>query len=240
MSTQSNVPRLARLDFLRGVAVLSMVGYHGLFNLAYFAAMPWATTFINQSGVSLVARLIAVVFIVVSGFSLGLFIKKGGEWRLLLSRALKLFVLAMVITITTLIFVSAPIYFGILHFLAVSAVIGFVWYRCLPRWSMLVGGCVMFVIGLWLSQRTWDWWWLMPLGFIPRNFSSLDYFPLFPWLAFFLWGMWLTGEESIKKYLALPLPDNYLVRLIEWCGRHSLFIYLLHQPVLLALLQLAS
>lgn len=220
--------------------MIAMVAYHALFDLAFFKQWSVAISIINRSDVTVLARVVAILFIGISGFSVGLFVTKGGEWRTLLKRSLRLFVFALIITVITLRFVSAPIYFGILHFLAVSAVIGFVWYRCLPRWSMLVGGCVMFVIGLWLSQRTWDWWWLMPLGFIPRNFSSLDYFPLFPWLAFFLWGMWLTGEESIKKYLALPLPDNYLVRLIEWCGRHSLFIYLLHQPVLLALLQLAS
>ena len=69
------------------------------------------------------------------------------------------------------------------------------------------------------------------LGLPGPTFTSSDYFPLAPWFFLFLAG-WFFGR------LARPRLDGFLPRLacppLEWVGRHSLGLYLIHQPVCMA------
>ena len=76
--------------------------------------------------------------------------------------------------------------------------------------------------------------WLFPLGLTTGDFASSDYFPLLPFLGFFLLGTVLGRTVYSKKQTLLPRVNskNFLLRFLQWCGRQSLWIYLLHQPVL--------
>lgn len=67
------------------------------------------------------------------------------------------------------------------------------------------------------------------LGFYPLGFFSTDYFPLLPWLFLFWAGFYLyhlIGRERMKPLRRLVCPP------LGWLGRHSLVLYLLHQPVI--------
>lgn len=71
------------------------------------------------------------------------------------------------------------------------------------------------------------------LGFPDPGFFSGDYFPLFPWIflyltGYFLYGMFVKFPE-VKNALRIHLPAPFL----EAAGRHSLLLYLLHQPLLM-------
>ena len=71
------------------------------------------------------------------------------------------------------------------------------------------------------------------LGFPYPSFVSSDYFSLLPWLLLF----W-TGYHLYRLRPETPaLPDIRLPGLMAM-GRHSLVIYLLHQPVIYGLLAL--
>ena len=76
--------------------------------------------------------------------------------------------------------------------------------------------------------------WLLPLGLTTEDFASSDYFPLLPYLGFFLLGAALGRTVYSKKQTLLPKVNsrNFILRFLQWCGRQSLLIYLLHQPVL--------
>jgi uncharacterized membrane protein len=79
-----------------------------------------------------------------------------------------------------------------------------------------------------------DHYYLVPLGFMPPYFYTSDYFPLFPNLGFFLLGAVLGRTVYGKKESLLPTVNsrNPVLRFLQFLGRHSLEIYLLHQPLL--------
>jgi uncharacterized membrane protein len=68
------------------------------------------------------------------------------------------------------------------------------------------------------------------LGFPPAGFLSSDYFPLIPWLFLFLCGYFLYRLRE-GRWQEFP-PLHWRVPGLDWLGRHSLTVYLLHQPIL--------
>ena len=75
--------------------------------------------------------------------------------------------------------------------------------------------------------------WLTVLGFAPYGFASSDYFPLFPNLGYFLLGAVLGRALYAERKSLLP-GGNPPAKALQWMGRRSLLIYLLHQPILAA------
>lgn len=71
------------------------------------------------------------------------------------------------------------------------------------------------------------------LGFMPKSFFSTDYFPLLPWLFLFWTGYFL--HHLVGRGRLAPLRRSVCPPL-GWMGRHSLVLYLLHQPVILGVL----
>ena len=74
------------------------------------------------------------------------------------------------------------------------------------------------------------------LGFMPKGFFSTDYFPLLPWLFLFWAGYFL--HHLVGRGRLAPLRRSVCPPL-GWMGRHSLVLYLLHQPVILGVLTVA-
>ena len=124
------------------------------------------------------------------------------------------------------------IYFGVLHCLGVCMLL---WggFRKLPTWALGVLGAALTAAGLWLRTRYVSFPWLIVLGFAPDWFASSDYFPLFPNLGYFLLGAVLGRALYAEKKSLLP-RENPPAKALQWMGRKSLLIYLLHQPILAA------
>ena len=76
--------------------------------------------------------------------------------------------------------------------------------------------------------------WLLPFGIHSPAFGSFDYFPLFPWFGIFLVGAAL-GKSLYAARRSL-IPGRLPVTFVNLAGRHSLLIYIVHQPVILAVL----
>jgi uncharacterized membrane protein len=131
---------------------------------------------------------------------------------------------------------SVIIYFGVLHCLGFCMLL---WplFRKLPGWFLILTGAVLRSLGSFLDTLTLDSIWLIPLGVVPRGFASSDYFPLVLHLGIFLAGAGLAKYLYKHKTSVLPRVNerNFLIRGLGWMGRHSLIIYLLHQPVLAAI-----
>lgn len=124
--------------------------------------------------------------------------------------------------------------FGILHFLGCAALLYEAFrplLRRMSRWGWL--WLIPFFTAYFLLDRAFPFEHLWALGLRSATFSSTDYFPIFPWIFMYFFGVWLGGVISRGQ-----MPDwFYRLRapFFEQCGKHPLLIYIAHQPVLMAM-----
>jgi len=231
----SGAERIWEIDFLRGLSIILMVGYHLLFDLGEFVGMKRCLGFSTD--------LSSVAWTVAQYFFAGVFVLLSGASSTLsrsnVRRGLKLLAVSMAVSAATYIFdPSSTVYFGILQCLAVSILIyGAAFERAGPvacaAWGAVVLG---FTVALRMLVRgveiRFDW--LLPFGITSPSFSSFDYFPFFPWFGIFLAGSALGKSVYASKRSLVPvrLPETF----INAAGRHSLLIYIVHQPAIIGLL----
>ena len=124
------------------------------------------------------------------------------------------------------------IYFGVLHCLGLCMML---WplFRKGSNGLLTILGILMIVSGLYLRTRGFSFPWLTVLGFAPYRFASSDYFPLLPNLGYFLLGA-VVGRTLYREKTSRFPREHPPLPFLQWCGRHSLIIYLLHQPILAA------
>ncbi len=215
-----------------------MVGYHLLFDLGEFNGVQRFLGFSTDlAGPAWTAAQLsfAALFVVLSGIS-------GTLSRNNLRRGVKLLAVAAAVTVVTWFFEpSAAVLFGILHCLAVSILLyGALFEKKGPVacavWGAAVLGFAAFLPALRKAAAV-DFNWLLPLGLYGPDFSSYDYFPLVPWFGVFLAGAALGKSVYAPGKSLLPRPPR--ATFINFAGRHSLLIYIVHQPVIMAVLYLA-
>lgn len=227
--------RIWVIDALRGVALIAMATYHFSWDLEYFGYLEAGT--VGAGGFKLYARLIAGSFLFLAGVSLVL-----GHFPILrpksfLTRLARIIAAALVITIATwFAFPDSFIFFGILHSIAAASVIGLVFLR-LPALVTLAAACAVFAAPFYLRSPLFDMpalWWVGLSQTLPR---SNDYVPLLPWLAPFLAGMAAARLALSFGWLERlrGVTDKWWKTALSTAGRHSLAIYLLHQPLLFGL-----
>lgn len=239
-------PRHKLLDSLRGLTLLSMALYHGAWDLVYLFGVRWSwyrafPGFVWQQS-------ICWSFILLSGFCWPL-------GRHPLKRGLIVFGAgALVSAVTLLAMPEQRILLGILTFLG-SAMLLMIPLekplRRVPALPGLVGAGLLFAltyrlpdgllgIGRWaipLPGALYRGYGAAFLGFPPDNFFSTDYFPLLPWLFLFAAGYFLC-RLLMKPDRQLPAAFTKGIRPLSFLGRHSLLLYLGHQPLIYGLLSL--
>ncbi|MGD0080538.1 MAG: heparan-alpha-glucosaminide N-acetyltransferase [Methanoregula sp.] len=237
-------PRFIEIDTARGIAILMMVLFHTLFDVSFFSIAPvdvstgfWryfayatATLFLLIVGVSLVVshdRAAAKL----SGSALT---------KKFLLRGAGIFSLGLLVTAATWLYLGEGfIIFGILHLIGVSVMLSPLFFR-FGRYNLIIGSCCILA-GFFLTG-IYGPWWLLPFGIHPAGFTSVDYTPLFPWFGVVLVGIGIgdflyTG--GVRQFAVPRLPDLFSAPL-AFLGRHSLLIYLVHQPVIIILLGMAT
>jgi uncharacterized membrane protein len=227
--------RLSIVDALRGLALLMMCAFHFCYDLNYFG---WAyfPIGIAQSWV-IWQRSIASTFLLLVGIGLVLRSKFKPAWADFWRRWLQIAGAAILVSIGSyFIFPTSFIYFGILHCIAISLIVG----RLLLRLGAINLGLGVGAIALantftnpLFNDRFLNW-----IGFATQLQPTEDYVPLFPWLGVVLIG---CGLGKIWERFQFQLPASLVIfgdRLtwLVWIGKRSLAIYLLHQPILLAFL----
>lgn len=216
--------RIIEIDFLRGIALILMMLFHFLYDLQEFYNIPipyWNNFWYYEGKTS------AILFMFLAGISCTL--SKNN-----LIRGCKIFLIGMLLTIGSYIFMPGEyIRFGILHLLGLSMII-FHFIKKIPHvWSGALA-LIIIILGNMMNHITINTWILIPLGLIHGDFVSMDYYPLFPWFGVFLIGT-IIGKVVYKdKKSIFHIKRNR--EFINFMGRHSLFIYLIHQPIFLSLL----
>jgi uncharacterized membrane protein len=253
-STRGSLPKFAaaassgrrwEVDASRGVAFSMMALYHLLFDLHYFAGWPIAVTSGFWGGF---ADATAGLFLSLVGISLTL---SYARWRArqadpyfphLVRRGFRILGYGFLVTLVTwLVDPRQVVLFGILHLIGVSILLA--WPFLGGRLANLVLGAVLVGLGSLVEGVVLPagFPWLLWLGLPPAGFSSFDYRPLLPWFGVVLWGI-AAGNLLYPHGRPLrPLPDWSGLppaRLLAWLGRHALVLYLVHQPVMIALLVL--
>ena len=228
-------PRIAALDMARGVALAAMAFYHLGWDLSSLRLIGPDVT--ASPGWQIAARLIAGSFLVLVGMGLVLAHGRGVGWRAFLRRLGLVVGAALLVTAVTA--VAAPdglIFFGILHCIAVSSVLALPFLRLAP-WVTALLAALVVAAGLLVRAPFFDAPWLLWTGLGASVPATNDYVPVFPWF-----GWVLAGVAAAR--LGAPLlagaagwrPRSLPARILSWAGRHSLLVYLLHQPAMLAVL----
>jgi len=228
-------PRFAAIDGLRGFAICLMLVYHFAFDLAWFRVI--RADFNNDAFWLGFRAVIVTLFIALVGVSLML--ARGASRRDFWRRVALIAACAGLVSVAS--YVTFPrtfITFGILHCIAVSSVlarplIGF------PR-AALLGGIAIIVLGNTVHLSLFDAPWLNWLGMMTHKPATEDYVPLFPWLGVVLGGIGVGHWMLAQGRRAIVAMGSVVPRWLAWTGRHSLVIYMLHQPLLLGILRVLS
>ena len=242
--------RLHRIDELRGFTLISMILYHFMWDLKYLAGfnMNWYTGpfgYVWQ-------KSICICFILISGFCFSM-----GKNRL--KRGLIVFFAGVIITIVTLtVMPENRVVFGVLTFLGSASLImipidklnNIVENKCNKKTfniSMFILTFLLFVsfynvnnkvlyfpLERALPNYLYKGYLATYIGFPDNAFFSTDYFALLPWIFIYMTGYYLNKVyklsnhyEKINSFLSVNRFEC-----ISFFGRHSLLIYMVHQPVL--------
>ena len=213
--------RIWELDAFRGLCILGMVIVHFIFDLTeLFEIIHWDTPDLF----SLVLNWGGMLFVLLSGICATLGSRS-------IRRGIIVFFCGMLCTAVT-----SGMY--LLDMAESYIIIRF----GVPTWALGVIGAVLIALGLWLQNVYVGTDLLFPLGLVSTKFSSSDYFPLLPNLGYFLLGSVLGRTLYRSKQSLLPAVNTQtpILRFLGFCGRQSLLIYLLHQPILSGLCTLLA
>ncbi len=230
------------IDFARGAAIILMVASNLVTDLAFFG------TYKTSQGDFwwFFARLAALFFVFLAGVSLAVSYSKAKKilpekklFEKYLNRGLKIFCLGLAITLVTMLFLrSGFVVFGVLQFIGLSIILAFPFMKRNNNLNFLFG-IVFIAAGLFLQGLRFDFPWLLWLGFVPKNFYSVDFFPVFPWFGVVLLGLF-SGNQlyngSVRRFKLHDFSRFFFARLFCFLGRHSLLIYLVHQPIIISAL----
>jgi uncharacterized membrane protein len=258
--------RFWEIDALRGVAIITMIVYHLMWDLWYWQVLP--NVVLWEGFWKYWQRFTCGTFLMLVGVSMTIVYRRertrqGPNARLypkFFWRGLKIFGLGMIITVVVWVASIGYVDFGILHLIGFATIVSYPLLRF--KWLNLGLWVAFSLAGKWIENIHWDgmWYiphvgnrwgepifidgrWLAPLGITPTRYPAVDYFPIIPWLGVVLLGIFLGNLLYAENTRRFPLPnwgDIFPFNALEFLGRHSLLIYMIHQPLLLLGLMLVG
>ena len=233
------------IDTIRGLAVISMIGFHACWLASYFG-LGISTETLFGTAFTVWERSICITFIIVAGFSFSL-------GRRHLRSGLLISAIGAAITLITCLFVpDIRIIFGVLTFIGFATLVMIPLDKLIGRKASesrtasyigLIGSFLLFLFayninkgtlafGIKLPQQLFSGYVSTFFGFMKPGFYSADYFSFIPWFFLYLCGYFIhkivIGKKT-GKALSYRIPG------VDFIGRHSLIIYIIHPIVLYVL-----
>jgi uncharacterized membrane protein len=233
-------PRIEAVDVARGVALAAMGVYHFVWDLSFYEFVP--VSFFYDPRFQLFGHAIAVSFLALAGVSLALAARGGLNTPAYLRRTVLVAGAAALVSLGTYLFMpSAFISFGILHCIAAASLLALAFVHAPSAVALGVGAVIVLAPLAFSSPALDPLNWFLGLGV--KEPLTLDWRPLFPWTGFALIGLGLAQfalARGVPEGLANWRAKAGVTRALSLGGRHSLAVYLLHQPVLLAIVFVAA
>lgn len=240
--------RYIELDALRSIAILGMIIYHTAYDLQMFYG--WDID-VFSSRWKIFQIAVASLFLLLVG------ITSSFSTSHPFKRCMRIGAAALLVSIVT--FAIDPetyVRFGILHLIAISALLVpvLVLIPARRRAWLIIPGILLPLLGPSVLSTFPSSYLLLPLGVRPEGFISVDYFPLIPWFGVILIG-YVIGDLFYNKLRTEPVlsiaegSDELREKIMETRssqlsvlaapGRHSLLLYLIHQPIIIGMLWIA-
>ena len=222
--------RIPELDVARGICILAMAAIHFLYDITeLYGILP-----IPLPAVYGLLKSGGCIFFILSGISATL-----GHRHL--RRGLTVFGCGMAVSAVTAATGFLPVRFGVLQSLGTSMLL-WIFFQKLPNAALLTASSLSLALGALFERITVSVPFLYPLGLTPKGFESADFFPVFPFFGYFLAGaclgrMFYSARRSLLPNMSFSSPAP---RFLGFCGRHSLLIYLIHQPILIFAIELVA
>lgn len=232
--------RYPLLDIIRGCCLISMILFHASWDLVYLFDVDWH--WFHTIWEELWQQSICWTFILLAGFCVPLSSRP-------VRRGILVFSCGAVISVVTLVLMPEQrILFGVLTLLGVCMMlVGSLdpKLRQIPPTAGMLCSFLLFVLIFHVNDGFIGWGNIRPcelpkawycnylttfLGFPPPEFFSGDYFAILPWGFLFLTGYF--AHFVVMKGRLKKLLKKGQCRPVAWLGRHSLMIYMLHQPIL--------
>lgn len=252
--------RAFELDALRGLSIVMMLCHHFIFDVRYIFDID-AFAFQDSKIFNYIAQpLFLCIFLCVSGICCQF---SKNNLRRAVRMGIAALTLSAMMSVFSIIFEEGLfVFFNILHLLTVGTLI--YWFverleaRKAKKESMQQNEIIIiqsrnnvyflivamvFLLGLQVIPEisgNVNTYLFLPLGILPRDYLPMgDYLPMIPWLGVFIIGIVIGRSIYREKKSIFPgVPPTFLklTRPFEWVGKNSLAVYLLHQPVMLAIL----
>lgn len=239
--------RVCFIDELRGLVIILMIFYHSLYDIV-FVFYKSDIDFYSKS-LNLTQLFIATTFVCLAGI-VSNYSKNN------LKRGIECLAFGFLLTlITHFIMPSQLIVFGVLHLLGTSMIIYHFLKKVLKKIPTFIGTIIFLLLFSFTYSMPYGYMgffgnrmlvlppdlytvpFLFLFGFPSPSFRSSDYFPIFPWIFLFICGTFIGNlfrEDRMPEFFYKPH-----IKPLAFLGRHSLIIYLIHQPVIYGSLYLA-
>lgn len=230
--------RIEALDAARGLALIAMATYHLTWDFEFFGYLEPGTA--TSGWLKIYARAIASSFLFLAGFSLVLAHYPELKARSFAKRLAVIVAAAAAITVATAVAMpESMIFFGILHAIAAGSLVGLAFLR-LPPLVTLAAAAAAIALPNFYRSEIFDAPALLFVGLSQHLPRSNDYVPLLPWVGALLTGIAAAriaiASGWLSRLAGLPAGPSWL----RLAGRNSLIVYLLHQPLLIAVVFLIS
>ena len=222
--------RYFQLDFIRGIAIVMMIIFHISFDLNNFHFISIDIYNHHSRSWFYFHILILTIFILSVGISLVLANQHKINVQKVLKRFYTLSLASVAISIASYItFPNSWIYFGVIHFITIASILLLPFIK-FPKLSLIIGICIIILFNINIINMHWLFQYSASFLHLPHYTEDLVSFT--PWLGVALIGIFLGA----KKLFIFTLKENIFTTKIAFLGKHSLVIYILHQPIFFGLI----